>query len=142
MKLRKTWMTGALFAAGTYAALLTTVVADTPAEIDPRPAGGGAVAWNPPDQIDYIPKDLAVVYNLSGLSFLGQVHQHLNVYDNGAVSLTEIDPVATPAGTVQVANIDPEEVAALQDALFSAGAAWQADEQMVVVDLPMAIGVF
>ncbi len=137
MKSSKAWqLCGALIASVGLASLMAhseaTQVKEATWAAAPERAG------TPPILLDYIPKDPLVIYNLSGATLLGEVHQQLTVYSDGTATCSEIDPMGNPAGSAQRKALPVSALQWLLDELILYRAHVLDDDTNFAFDVPLA----
>ena len=77
-----------------------------------------------------------LMYDCSGGTLLGSVHEGLILYSNGLAIRTKKD-VADLRGTVEFKELSSGSVRALWDELMAAGAASMCDDPVYVSDMPL-----
>ncbi|QDU84796.1 hypothetical protein Pla163_19100 [Planctomycetes bacterium Pla163] len=103
----------------------------------PTPIGPPLSATLCPNTLDQEP---LLMYDVSGYSLTGVIHQHLAVYDNGVVSISSVSggtPLFPSANKADITYIQPTAARALLKSLVQAGARQICDEDIPVADLPL-----
>lgn len=138
MKHTTAWTAGGLVLASATLASMMTANADSFQRVDASRADARSADAAPPVHFDYLLRDPLVIYNLSGATLLGDVHQQLTLYDDGTAVCSEIDPLANRAGSVQVEALEAGAVRWFLDELILWGAHLLEDDTSVALDTPMA----
>ncbi len=102
--------------------------------VGPTPSPGVPCTTNP------LVQEPVLVFDISGFTLTGVLHQHLAVYNNGVASISRVSggtslfPLSKDA---DLAFISSQMVEKLQKDLAAAGAPLACDEQLFVSDIPM-----
>jgi hypothetical protein len=101
--------------------------------------GGFGTAGAPAPCTSVFGIEPVLLYDSTGSSLIGPVHEGLIVYSDGTAIRTRKDAQdAGDAGTIQVRNVGSRAARMLQGALLAAGAAQLCDDPTYVADVPMA----
>lgn len=127
--------------AAAAAVAILTIQGLTSAPPAPQPAPGKLECYNS------IPRELLVVYDITGSTLTGPIHKHLAVYNDGTACISEAGGntgsqtfATAPApndGRAEVASVSPAAIQQLMRELLQAGAFTACDESLNVSDVPL-----
>lgn len=119
----------------------------TPASQQISPGGPtpiGPPIIGPPPTIgcaNTLDQEPLVMFDVTGFTLAGLLHEHLCVYDNGVVTISRVSggtPLFPLTNAADIAFISPNDARNLHKTLTQAGAFRACDEQLSVADLPMS----
>jgi len=96
------------------------------------PVGGSAQGCPNPFQ-----REPVLVYDKTGGTLLGAVHEQLTVYRDGLATYSRIDPLERD-GQVSVRTLSPAEVDSILNTLLAVGAQVMCDDPTQISDVPLA----
>ena len=102
-----------------------------PGPIGPTPAG--------PCQ-DLLDQEPLVMFDVTGYTLAGLLHEHLCVYDNGVVTISRVSggtPIFPLTDAADIAFVTPTQARNFHKQLVQGGALRACDEPLAVADLPM-----
>lgn len=103
----------------------------------PTPIGPGPFTQPCADTLDQEP---LLMFDVSGFTLTGVLHQHLCVYDNGVVSISSVSggtPLFPLTNKADIAFVTPTQARTLHKQVVQAGAFQACDEPIPVADLPL-----
>ena len=81
-------------------------------------------------------REPVLVYDKTGSTLIGAVHEQLTVYSDGLATYSKLTPM-NGDGEVSVRTLSPRNLAALVDALTAVGAQVMCDDPIQMSDVPL-----
>jgi len=108
--------------------------------IGPNPIGPGPIGPATQPCQNTLDQEPLVMFDVTGYSLTGIIHEHLCVYDNGVVTISRVSggtPLFPLTNAADVAFVTPTQARNLHKSLIQGGVLRACDEPLAVADLPM-----
>ena len=136
MKTRNVLAGGALLVLG--GVVCATFVESTSAQVKLRVAAKTFTQAHGPVSgcVKLFQREPVLVYDKTGGTMIGLVHEQLTVYSDGLATYSRLDPM-NGDGEVSVRTLTARQLASLVDTLVAVGADSMCDDPMQITDVPL-----